>query len=230
MVEKTSKWESELWTYMSSGDGTQCPLRSDCKVRKSGFWCPTDNLAPITRLLDDRQFNPSEWDDWDDFAKGARLCRIFRLVEMLAGELINRGRLRCPPVPIRLIKLADEQHTIEVHLLPLTTYHGAIWHPRGRWIIQLKGDDSSAIQRLTLFHEAFHIIAHCRTTPVFRKRGAIQGSFNELLGDYFAGCVLMPREWVAQKWSEVEDVGRMAEIFDVPRSLMCIRLRELGLI
>jgi len=37
----------------------------------------------------------------------------------------------------------------------------------------LQNDDTSAAQRFTLFHEAFHILAHYRTTPVFRKRGAI---------------------------------------------------------
>ena len=86
------------------------------------------------------------------------------------------------------------------------------------------------MKRFTLFHEGFHILAHCRTMPVFRRRGAIQGSFNELVADYFAGCILMPREWTEEKWSEVEDLGRMAEIFDVPKSLMWIRSRELSLI
>jgi hypothetical protein len=40
----------------------------------------------------------------------------------------------------------------------------------------------------------------------------------------------MPREWVVEKWAEVKDLGRMAEIFVVPKSAMCIRLRQLGLI
>jgi len=65
---------------------------------------------------------------------------------------------------------------------------------------------------------------------VFRKRGTIVGSFNELLADYFASCILMPREWVKEKWAEVKDLDRMAEIFAVPKSAMCIRLRRLGLI
>jgi Zn-dependent peptidase ImmA (M78 family) len=86
------------------------------------------------------------------------------------------------------------------------------------------------MKRFTIFHEAFHILAHCRTTPVFRKRGAIGGSFNELLADYFAVCILMPRQWVGEKWAEVQDFNRMAKIFDVPKPAMCIRLRQLGLI
>jgi len=64
----------------------------------------------------------------------------------------------------------------------------------------------------------------------YRKRGTTQGSFNELLADYFAACILMPREWVKRKWAEVENLDRMAEIFDVPKPAMCIRLRQLGLV
>jgi Zn-dependent peptidase ImmA (M78 family) len=65
---------------------------------------------------------------------------------------------------------------------------------------------------------------------VFKKRGLERGSFNELLADYFASCILMPREWVKKKWAETKDLDRMAEIFAVPKSAMCIRLKWLGLI
>jgi len=40
----------------------------------------------------------------------------------------------------------------------------------------------------------------------------------------------MPREWVKEKWTEVKDLGRMTQIFDVPKALMWLRLREIGLI
>jgi len=50
------------------------------------------------------------------------------------------------------------------------------------------------------------------------------------LADYFAGYILMPREWVKGKWAEIKDLDGMAEIFAVPKSVMCMRLRQLGLI
>jgi len=86
------------------------------------------------------------------------------------------------------------------------------------------------MKRFTLFHEAFHILAHCRTTPVFRKRGSIRGSFNELLADYFANCLLMPRKWIRETWAEVKDLDRIAEIYDAPKAGVCLRLRHLGLV
>ncbi|MBA7540632.1 hypothetical protein ES705_32931 [subsurface metagenome] len=152
------------------------------------------------------------------------------MVEMLAQRYLKKGGVRRPPVPTGIVSLADKQHPIEVRVVSLKVYHGAIWQLNGSWIIQLRNDDTPATQRVTLFHEAFHILAHRRTTPVFRKRETIQGSFNELLATYFADCILMPGGWVIEKWAEVKDLDRMAEIFEVPKPAMCIRLKRLGLI
>jgi Zn-dependent peptidase ImmA (M78 family) len=117
-----------------------------------------------------------------------------------------------------------------IHTLPLKAYHGAIWRLKEGLVVQLRDGDTSAGRRFALFHETFHILAHCRGTPVFKKRGLEQGSFNELLADYFAGYILMPREWVKEKWTEIKDLDRMAEIFAVSKSAMCIRLKWLDLI
>jgi Zn-dependent peptidase ImmA (M78 family) len=115
--------------------------------------------------------------------------------------------------------------------VPLKIYHGAIWYLKGGWIIQLNENDTLARRRFVLFHEAFHILAHHRApTVVFKKRECREGSFNELLADHFAGSILMPREWVEKKWAVGEDLDGMAKIFDVPRSLTWLRLREIGLV
>ena len=211
---------------MSSGDGMRCPLYSHCQNRLRGGWCPDDDKEHLSQLLDDGQFSFSNY----DFVKEGTCGRISEAVEMLAQEYLKRGGVSCPPVPTELVSLADEQHAIEARLLPLKAYHGALWRQGGEWIIQLKDDDTSALRRFTFFHEAFHILAHCKTAPVFRKRGTTQGSFNELLADYFAACILMPEEWVKGKWVEVRDLDGMVEIFGVPKSAMCIRLKHLGLI
>ena len=199
--KKIPKWESELWSYVSTSDGEHCPLQGSCQVRQKGGWCPDDNKKRLNRLLDRRQFNLGGY----DFVKseGERPCRLGQLVEVIAQKYLKMGEIRCLPVPTVLIALVDQQGSTEVRELPLKAYHGAIWHPKGGWIIQLKADDTSAVKRFAVFHEAFHILAHCKTSPVFRKRGAIQGSFNELLADYFAACMLMLREWVREKWAEV---------------------------
>ena len=226
MREKTPRWEPELWSYMSSNDGMHCPLASHCQPRQSGKWCVDDNIEHIRRILEDHRFKLSDY----DFIKPTGRCRIFQLVEMLAQEWQKKGGVCCLPVPTELVSLADDQHPIEARLLPLKTYHGAIWRLKEGWVIQLKKNDASPRKRFTLFHEAFHILAHCKATPIFRRRGVKGGSFNELVADYFAACILIPRELVKEKWAEASDLNQMAKIFDVPKSAMCVRLKRLGLI
>jgi len=184
----------------------------------------------VNQLLDETQFNCHSFDFVKSESRGGGIGRLFQLVEMLARKYLKMGKVHRPPVPAGLVRLFDRQHTIEVRQLPLKVYHGAIWNQKDGWVIQLKESDSSATKRLTLFHEAFHILAHCRTTPVFSKRGSMVGSFNELLADEFASCLLMPREWVVENWAKVDDLDSIAEIFDVPKPAMCLRLRQLGLV
>ena len=206
----------------------RCPIYSHCQDRLSGGWCPSDNLNYIARLLDDKQFAISEY---DFMGESGECGRVFQLVERLAQKYLQRAGVHCPPVPIELIHLADKQHPIEVRLLPLKIYHGAVWHLKGRWIIQLNRNDTPVSRRFALFHEAFHILAHHRApTVVFKKRECGEGSFNELLADYFAGSILMPEEWVSKKWAVGEDLDGMAKIFDVPKPVMWLRLREMGLV
>jgi hypothetical protein len=179
-------------------------------------------------LLDERQFNLRNYDFIE--AEAGKQCQLVRLLETLAGTYLKMGNIRCPPVSTGLVMLFDQQHNVEIHQLPLKAYHGAIWSHKNEWVIQIKGSDAAPTMRFTVFHEAFHILAHCRTSPVFRKRGSIVGSFNEWLADYFALCTLMPRQWIVERWAEVKDLDKMTGIFAVPKSAMCIRLRQLGLI
>ena len=133
--------------------------------------------------------------------------------------------------PTELVQLASEEHPVEVRAVDLRACYAATWLMPDGWVIQVSNVVPPPRQRIALFHEAFHIIAHNRCqTPIFGKRGVTQGSFNELLADYFAICILMPKEQVREQWTALRDVDRMAIAFDVPRSTMWLRLKEMGLI
>lgn len=230
MAGKIPKWEAELWSYVSSGDGEHCPLRSRCQTKPACGWCPDENKECLNQFLDKTEEITVHSCDFIEATEPARLGRIFLLVELMAQRYLEMAEVCCPPVPTMVIGLIDQQGFTEVRQVPLKAYHGAIWRPKEGWVIQVKADDSPAMQRFTTFHEAFHILAHCKTSPVFRKRGAIRGSFNEMLADYFASCLLMPRKWVKERWAEVNDLDRMVEIFGAPKTAICIRLRTLGLV
>jgi len=190
MKERDPRWESELWSYVSTGDGAHCPIYSHCQVRQRSGWCPSDNIECFNQLLDIDQFNPSNYAAIGDVTP----CRIFQLVEMLAENFLRKGKVHCPPVSTQLVSLVDEQHPIEVRLVPLTVHHGAIWRLNDTWVVQLNANDTPATRRFTLFHEAFHILAHRRAVPVFNRRGLKAGPFNEMLAEYFATCILLPRQ------------------------------------
>jgi len=226
---KMPRWESELWSYMSSSDGQHCPLYSHCQVRLKGEWCADDNRNVLEELYKDDHFRPEKYSNIEE-ATHSTASEMAKRIEMLAWQYLKQGNCHCPPVPTELISLADEQHTVEVYLLPLKAYHGAIWRLKDGWVVQLSENDPPAVRRFSLFHEAFHILAHRRATPVFRKRGYHGGSFNELVADYFASCVLMPQKWVREKWAEVKDLDRMVEIFVVPKGAMWLKLKLLGLL
>jgi|GEM_PF-1060001 len=235
MGVKVKRRESQLWPYLSYGDGNHCPVYGHCSARIYGETCADKEGDKIRRLIEiGDEFDPGD----HDFVKPRRATfnhdnenQPCQLVEKLATKYLYHGQVFRPPVPLELVSLADRIHPIEVRLVSLKTCHGALWRVSEGWIIHLNKNDTSATNRLTLFHEAFHILAHCKSihTPVFETARSVQGSFNELLADFFAISVLIPQKWVEQTWAEIKDLNRMASIFDVPKPALWFRLRTLGL-
>jgi hypothetical protein len=164
--------------------------------------------------------------------RGCRhMGRVFSLVKKLAVRYQTRAGIDRLPVPADLITRGSDGLPIEVQELPFKAHHGAIWRLDDCWVIQLNSNDTSARKRFTMYHEIFHILAHCEATPVFKKKSSSpEGSFNELLADHFAAIILMPEEQVREKWAEVKDINQMAAMFDVPRSVVWFALKHLSLV
>ena len=240
-AKKIPKWESELWSYLNRGDGVNCPAYDTCKTRQHGGWCFNDNKEMFSGLYGphpyviDSSSDESELDIFrslfeHNFPRKWKPGIIFQLVEALANKYIKKAKLNQPPITTELIRQFDISPGVEIHPLRLRAYHGAVWHLENGWVIHVNTEDKPTRQRVTLFHEIFHILAHDRATPVFRKQGSKRGLFNEMLADYFARCVLMPNRWVNEKWAEVKDLKRIAEIFQVTQVSMWIRLKTMGLV
>jgi len=239
MVEKTDKRESELWSYMSKGDGINCPLCGDCEIKQNGGSCLDEHKDKLGELYGviplDVDFDTERIDNFNeavgrDFLENWVPGPIFQLVESLANKYIEQSAITQPPVPAQIIDTFDIERPVEIRLVSLKAYQGAVWFTDDSWIVHINREEPLERQRTTLFHEIFHIIAHTKSTPVFRKRGVGEGFFNELLADYFAGCILTPQKWVTEKWAETNDLKRMAEIFQVTKLAMWFRLKTMRLL
>jgi hypothetical protein len=234
MREKTPNWEDELWSYLSMGDGINCPVYDSCMLRLNGIWCISDHedyYEESNRLIDndDPDIDYSTHVEFKSH-RCPRSGRIFQLVSRLAYSYHIEAGVEHLPVPANLITRAYDNSPIEVRYVPLKAYHGAVWRLRDCWLVHLNRSDTRARQRFTLYHEIFHILAHCKATPVFKTAAySHKGTFNELLADHFAARILLPEKLVKKKWAEVNDISEMAALFDVPKSVSYFCLKAMGL-
>ena len=212
---------------MRYSDGMHCPLSVTCHIQKREGWCPQMFVKDILSALD------GEDSDIDRYfwvrSEQEPFCKMFDLVEVLAYKYLAKAKVMRPPTPLDSIHIFDPDYLIQIREVPLKAYHGAIWHFDHKWIIQIRSYDSTPLKRYTVFHEAFHILAHLKSKAIFTNMKT-DGQFNELLAGYFSACVLMPRSWFIRKWLEFKNLHKLADFFNAPKSATCIRLKRLNLV
>lgn len=234
--------ETELWNYLSMGDGNSCPLRESCENRARGGWCLSDQVGCF---FNGRESSAPTNDDEDELGIFRSLFRryfpfsfpwrpghILKLVETLAQDCLAQTAVTHPPVGEDIIGQLGIEPSVEIRLLPLRSNHGAVWHLEDAWVVHVNSYDTPVRQRWTVFHEVFHILA-ARSKAIinFRKPGSRDGRFNELLADYFATCVLLPADWVTEAWTRSHhSLAKLAEEFQVPEVAAWVRLKTRGLI
>jgi len=236
MKARNEDWENELWSLINIGDGTNCPLYESCQHRKQNKDCLSRDTAcadAIHKFLDNDSIvlSPS-YENLPKIPFCIATSRIFELIRKLAHSYTEKIGLKEIPVETGIIQNIYDNQPIEVRLVPLKSAHGAVWRlQKDGWVIHLNSKDSSARRRFTLFHELFHVLAHCNASPVFKKASSQkEGAFNELLADQFSGVMIMPKEILLKKWAEVKDIKIMAAIFDVPEPVMYCGLKYSKLI
>ena len=239
MSAKSLSWEAEFWHYVSTGDSVSCPVYQSCSIRlENPALCSCPVYNPVLDGRPKKTFCRLSNVDAGCLCNNSNLCfleklrpgRIFELLQLLSESWLKIGVVKSPPVPVELITVVDRSCPIEIRTVPMKAYSGAIWKTEESWVIYLNSNDCITRQRFTLFHEAFHILAHCKATPVFKKRGSNKGAFNELLADNFALHILMPRKWVEERWAKHRDPAVLAEQFQVPENVVVERLESLNLV
>jgi Zn-dependent peptidase ImmA (M78 family) len=234
MKGRNEDWENELWSLLDISDGTNCPLYKSCQYSN------TDNCLSRNIKYADRMHEFLDNDSLPLPPSNIKLpklptCnasnRLSVLVRKLAWSYTKKIGIHELPVPIDSISKVCLNQPVEVRLVPLKSAHGAVWRLKDGWVIHLNSKDSFARRRFTLYHELFHILAHCNAGPVFKKSPSRrEGVFNELLADHFSAIIIMPEEMILKKWAEVKDLRKMAAIFDVPETVAYCGLKYLRLI
>lgn len=104
------------------------------------------------------------------------------------------------------------------------------------WVVVIRGDEPTVRQRFSLAHELKHIIDDDLMTALARRLYPATTLYSaderaEHVADRFAAALLMPKVLLRRDWTEsLQDVGVLARRYDVSRSAMEIRLRQLGLL
>ncbi|MCP4307047.1 MAG: ImmA/IrrE family metallo-endopeptidase [bacterium] len=117
---------------------------------------------------------------------------------------------------------------VVIETVPNLKVAGATRQAGNLWIIIINQDDIAPRQRFTIGHELKHILDHQAHTAISTPQPKW---FTERICDYFAACLLMPRPWIKQAWTNgIQDLYQLAEAFDVSLTATRIRLQQIGLI
>ena len=143
------------------------------------------------------------------------------------------GSLGEVPIPVRIGEIAKESG--------VKVKAGEFEHPdvsgmyvRDERTIYVDLDDEVNRQAFTIAHELGHHFLHAdKHKEVYFRHFSEQLNFEdkkqEREANWFAACLLMPRQSVISLWSDTKDSRELARRFGVSQTAMFYRLSELGL-
>ena len=159
------------------------------------------------------------------------LDEALRLAERQAALLLALCGGPTVPVPTRVV---TDQPRITVEHDPALPAHAASgcsdWDSRRRtWVISLNPTEPRKRRRFTVLHEYKHVIDH--PGPGIRpSRYAYHRPAAEIVADYFAGCVLIPKRLLATAYYDgIQHPVDLAQLFDVSKEAIQVRLAQIGL-
>lgn len=161
---------------------------------------------------------------------------IFAVVEprISKGLAENLAQLACQQdpldVPVDLERIAESLGVIETVATELTEDGRTTWVD-GRPRIELRADRPTTRMRFTLAHEIAHVLIE-RDRTVARRTQGLNHDDVEILCDWIAASILMPRAWI-QRYAErslynLSLIRLVAHRADVSLSAATVRLAEVG--
>jgi hypothetical protein len=153
------------------------------------------------------------------------------LAERQANQLLQLSGGPVAPVPSSIV--AAQPRIVVEHdpTLPGEAASGSSdWDSHRRtWVITLNPTEPRRRRRFTVLHEYKYIIDHL--SPGIRpSRYSYQRPAAEIVADYFAGCVLIPKRLLAAAYYDgIQRPTDLAQLFDVSQECVRVRLAQIRL-
>lgn len=156
-----------------------------------------------------------------------RFHEALRLAELQANRLLESWDIHEAHVPNEIVSELPRVRIVRDDLPVSGTSH---WNG-SHWVITLNEHEPWVRQRFTLMHEFKHIIDHGQTERLYagdRRHTASEQA--ELVADYFAGCVLLPKRLLKRAWGDgIQRPIALARHFRVSALAVGVRLAQTGL-
>jgi Zn-dependent peptidase ImmA (M78 family) len=151
------------------------------------------------------------------------------LSERQATAMLRTLAVHHPPVPSEVI--TDLPFVTVARRTPMRSSGATRWM-KPRWVILINGAEPAGRQRFSLAHEFKHVLDHPNVGLMYGPAGgSTRREHVERLCDYFAGCLLVPRPWLKTAFaSGIQDLGELADLFQVSQPAMQVRLLQVGLV
>ncbi len=152
-----------------------------------------------------------------------------RIAELQANRLLALAGLTEPAVPDELIA---DMPKIQVRRMRPWPVSGCTDWTKSTWVIVLNAAEPYVRQRFSLAHEFKHIVDHRFVDVIYPDLPRLTSQQRaEIVCDYFAGCLLVPRKWLRQAWTAgIQTEPELAKLFNVSREAIHTRLSQTGLI
>lgn len=157
----------------------------------------------------------------------ATFAEALRVAELQAHRLLDLWQITQAAVPSEIVSELPRVRIVRGELPVSGTSHWNGTH----WIITLNSREPWTRQRFTLMHEFKHVIDHGHTALLYTgDRRHAPGEQAELVADYFAGCVLVPRRLLKRAWCDgLQRPSALARHFAVSSRAVDVRLAQTGI-
>ncbi|RIS61531.1 ImmA/IrrE family metallo-endopeptidase [Mycobacteroides abscessus] len=165
---------------------------------------------------------------------GITYSDALQIAERQAAKLLELHGISDGPVPDSVITGIPHIRIINTTRLSRTAVaDGACtWDAKARrWVILLNRANTVQRQRSTLAHEFKHILDYPIDNLYKAAHRLGRSPQAEHAATYFAGCLLIPREFLHRAWHDgIRHPAALATLFQASEHAITVRLRQTGLV